>query len=550
MSFLVCPRTLHDHELTAQLFPLSFLCSFCGEKHKEVGMSYQCRTCSFWIHEQCYSLPLNITHGSHDMHPLQLCHLQGEDLPECLCGVCVELINVQLGFYVCKRCKYYIHSKCSTKKWDPPVIEEEEDQINDKLIQFPLPSSEVARNTLIQFIKNICQWKDDEEEEDNILIHGSHHHPLTLDFDLSMITDFSTSRGDYKVCNGCMLPLLMNDAPFYCCNQCDFFLHKWCAKLPPQLKHPDPDHTDPDPDPDTYTDTDIDTDTNTNTNTDTDTEHTLILHEKLDEYFGFFTCKGCQQIGNGFAYKCNKCRGYYLDVKCAALPSRVNYGTHKHPFRLKYGRTIGGCFSCSKTNFFVEVNNWTFFNSLRSTISTCYTSFTFGCDRCHFSIHPKCLILPKKIAHWYDEHALKLTDPDLFISNDNQGASEYHCESCEKKIDPERWMYNCFECDQWVHANCVRKMLGLFSKPIKFGGLYDSQLHKEHPLTCILPGEEFHCCNEQGLDICRTFGIGFECTECQIRFCLTCFISHVSLWSLHLQPVPTQPGFLPLFNNN
>ncbi|XP_047333024.1 uncharacterized protein LOC124936559 isoform X2 [Impatiens glandulifera] len=129
MSFLVCPRTLHDHELTAQLFPTSFLCSFCGEKHKEFGMSYQCRTCSFWIHEQCYSLPLNITHGSHDMHPLQLCRLQGEDLPKCLCGVCEEKINSRLGFYVCKRCKYTVHSKCSTKEWDPPIIEEEEDQI-------------------------------------------------------------------------------------------------------------------------------------------------------------------------------------------------------------------------------------------------------------------------------------------------------------------------------------------------------------------------------------------------------------------------------------
>ncbi|XP_047331025.1 uncharacterized protein LOC124934537 [Impatiens glandulifera] len=363
---------------------------------------------------------------------------------------------------------------------------------------FNFPSFEVVHNTLAQFIKNISQWKD-EEEEDNILIHGSHDHPLTLEFDLSNITNFS----DYHevICNGCILPLFMNDAPFYSCNRCDFFLHKWCAKLPCELKpHPDTDHT--------------------------DTEHTLTLQVRMKECFGFFSCKGCQRVGNGFAYKCKECKGYYLDVICAALPRRVNHETHKHPLHLKYGRTIGGCFSCGETNFFDDrIYNHS------STISSCPTSFTFGCDRCHFSIHPSCLLLPQEIVHWYDEHGFKLIDPDIFISNDNQGASEYHCEFCEEKIDPKRLMYHCFECDQCVDAYCVNGLLSQFAKPVKFDGLYDSQLHKKHPLTCILPGEEFNCngCKEEWPIMCRMFGIGFEFTECQIRFGLICFISKGSL---------------------
>ncbi|XP_047333467.1 uncharacterized protein LOC124936985 [Impatiens glandulifera] len=225
-SFLVCPRTLHNHELAAHIHPESFLCSYCGEKHGEIGISYQCKTSWFWIHDHCYSLPQTMEHESH-VHPLKLCYdLQGEKLPNYLCGLCKEEINKQLGFYVCKRCKYTLHTKCSTKKCDPPIVEEEEDQ----MIQFPLPSIEAVHNTLAQFIKIICQWKDEDEDEDeedyNILNHPSHDHPLTLEFDLSKITSFSsTSRGEYKViCNGCILPLFMNDAPFYSCNRstCNF----------------------------------------------------------------------------------------------------------------------------------------------------------------------------------------------------------------------------------------------------------------------------------------------------------------------------------------
>ncbi|XP_047331027.1 uncharacterized protein LOC124934539 [Impatiens glandulifera] len=495
MSFLVCPRTLHHHELTAHLHPASFLCSFCGEKHEELGMSYHCKICWFWINDQCYSLSQSIEHDSH-VHPLKLCHLQGEDLPKCLCGVCEENISNQLGFYVCKSCKYYLHINCSTKKWDPPIIETfEEDQINDKLIQFPLPSIEVVHNTLAQFIKNICQWKEEEEEEeeeDNILNHPSHDHPLTLEFDLSKITNFSTiSRYDYEVCNGCMLPLL-NDAPYYSCNlsTCNFVLHKWCAKLPRELKHP----------------------------AHSDTGHTLIL----DECIGFFCCKGCQIIGKGFAYKCNECESYYLDVRCAALPRLVNHETHEHTLLLRYGRSIGGCFLCGDSNFFENYKSMNI-----STLSSCPTSFTFGCDACNFSIHPSCLISPQEVVHWYDEHVFKLTDPtDVFISNDNQGASEYHCEFCEKKIDPERWMYHCFECDQCVDADCVRELFGLFPNPIKFGGLYDSPRHKEHPLTYIMTDNVFlcNCCN-----ITLVFGIGFKCIECEIMFCEMCFIKGIIL---------------------
>lgn len=201
ISFLVCGGYIHKHELTAQLYPASFLCCFCGKKHSELGMSYQCRTCSYWIHEQCYSLPLSIKHDSHP-HSLELCHLK----VKVSFGVCGG--NIKPGFhnYGCGTCNYYIDIKCSTKKWNPPNIEMPLEQ--DKSIVFPLSSTELVQDTLVQFIRNICQWKDVEDKNGDTLHHPGHDHPLTLEFDSSKFirsigSDNIAKRGEYDVCK-CM----------------------------------------------------------------------------------------------------------------------------------------------------------------------------------------------------------------------------------------------------------------------------------------------------------------------------------------------------------
>ncbi|XP_047331682.1 uncharacterized protein LOC124935280 [Impatiens glandulifera] len=463
-------------------------CNGCGNEIGRGGFRCCVEYCGFRLHEFCASLPKEMKdYPKHPQHSLILHTNSPYPNSGYGCDVCRTYYPSVTQFcYHCAVCK------------DPIIETFEEDQINDKLIQFPLPSSEAVQNTLAQFIKNISQWKDAEDQNGDILNHPSHDHPLTLEFDLRKFTNFnysrtSTRRREYEVCNGCMLPLL-NDAPFYSCNEstCKFDLHKWCAKLPRELKHPG--HT--------------------------DTGHILILQEKMDPgLLGIFVCQGCQMTGNGFAYKCNECEEYYLDVKCAALPRLVNYETHKHPLILKYGRSIGGCISCGLSNFFEEDKSM----YISAISSFRHTYFTFGCDACNFSIHPKCLILPREIVYWYDKHGFKLIDPiHVFMSNYDQGASTYHCEFCEREVHSESWMYNCFECDQCVDADCVRELFGLFPDRFKIGGQYHSPRHK-HPLTSIMPDLQFVCnrCNESP---CQVFGIGigYECRECKIVFCITC----------------------------
>ncbi|XP_047312722.1 uncharacterized protein LOC124916031 [Impatiens glandulifera] len=441
----------HEHPLTFKEdvrkgFEGELLCNCCGIEIGIGGFTCSMEKCNgFNLHEFCVSLPKEMKdYPNHSQHPLILYTHPPNPNYNYKCDVCdnhymwatpffyhcevclitaelarsgstsnvAHCLNVSNMTAICMSSNYSIHQAHMQYALyvGDKIIEtsEEQDRINDKLIQFPLPFNEVVRDTLAQFIKNTCEPED--VENGHILKHPSHGHQLTLEVHSCKFTRFdysSTTRCDYEVCNACMLPLL-NNTPIYSFNEtiCNFDLHKWCAELPRELKHP----------------------------AHLDIGHTLILQENLKECFGFFRCKGCKEIGNGFAYKCNKCEGYYLDVRCATLPKFVKHETHDHPLLLKYGRSIGGCISCGIRNFIkkcdCKICNYS------STISPCFSSFSFGCDACHFSIHPKCLIMPQEIVHWYDEHGFKLTysTHDVSTSNDNQGAAQDHCEFCERKI--------------------------------------------------------------------------------------------------------------------
>ncbi|GMQ11149.1 hypothetical protein CsSME_00053903 [Camellia sinensis var. sinensis] len=62
------------------------------------------------------------------------------------------------------------------------------------------------------------------------LQHWSHKHPLTL-------SEVKNHDGVEIVCNGCLQNITSGSSAYRCTN-CLFFLHKLCAKLPRQIKHP------------------------------------------------------------------------------------------------------------------------------------------------------------------------------------------------------------------------------------------------------------------------------------------------------------------------
>ncbi|XP_057506740.1 protein VACUOLELESS GAMETOPHYTES-like isoform X1 [Actinidia eriantha] len=192
---------------------------------------------------------------------------------------------------------------------------------------------------------------------------------------------------------------------------CNFFLHKWCANLPDELKHQL--H-----------------------------QHPLMLCKEIYEPGRKFHCRSCIGHFKGFRFQCVnlECEGgYCLDIKCASLTSSIMHEIHEHPLLLKKDCQTEGCAACHR----------------RSLIAS------FGCETCHFSLHYKCALLPPTFRHRYDDHPFILNYRHI-----EDGPDEYICEFCEGEIDPKWWFYHCTDCDQSACAECILKDGKYFEKSV------------------------------------------------------------------------------------
>ncbi|XP_047323368.1 uncharacterized protein LOC124927069 [Impatiens glandulifera] len=484
------------HKLQARLSPASsFPCSACDSTHQEEAIFFRCYSCPFWIHEACFTLPMMpfLTIKSHP-HPLTLINRMQRPLPgfRFVCAVCNDSIFYHTStvtqprwVYACQKCFFLVHVKCLTKLRESEKNDQIQIQILDQkgLIQLPAPDRESIHLLMSQFIKQMC-----EEEEEDELQHFSHEHPLYL----IRSPESNDGSSEFGICNACVLRIA--SPPFYGCNDCDFRLHKWCASLPKELNnhqaHPG-GHT-----------------------------LTLIGTDKEAKWFGFFQCKGCQRVGNGFAYRCNECDDYMIDVRCASLPESIMHDAHDHPLTLKNNRTIGGCIGCGdrlSITVFCDACNPGEHSSFDST-----SMLSYGCDTCFFGLHTRCVFFPEKLMHDYDKHPLTLTRKFIvdMMGNEIGNDDVYFCEICYRPVE-RWWTYSCEDCNHFYHTGCLSREIGLFTS-IKYGDSYRSKHHSQHPVVCVKAINEWSDRCDQCKEKNYCGGFAFECGECKILLDMQC----------------------------
>ncbi|PWA91120.1 cysteine/Histidine-rich C1 domain family protein [Artemisia annua] len=209
--------------------------------------------------------------------------------------------------------------------------------------------------------------------------------------------------------------------------------------------------------------------------------HTLTFLPKVSEnIFGIFDCKICHLPCNGFAYGCTECE-YYIDVNCGFIPDEITHEAHPDPIlsRCK-GRMKEPCVACG----------------------SCSTDdIYFSCRSCDFYLHSGCaLFLPRIIHHKLDKHPMRLTYGPV-----ENHKSEYFCEVCEEKFDPNWWFYHCHVCAYSLHTRCAPVILNFeaaIQTPrslylylnIKFGGIYKIKGH-EHYVSLALGSDKDGKCS-------------------------------------------------------
>ncbi|TYJ16201.1 hypothetical protein E1A91_A10G234400v1 [Gossypium mustelinum] len=326
----------HEHSFILFQRQVSF-CDACGTIGNYVP--YICSTCNIAVHKKCISVPRIIKFYQHQHNISHTYFIEQREHETWECRFCFEEVNTEHGSYFCSKCNFIVHVNCATRDTRRYY---EVDSIETIDSEEPVDLREIVTATWIKHL-----W---------------HQHILTLSGDIQ----------DFKQCDGCLLPIVTS---YYCCSQCDFFLHKTCAELPVK-KH-------------------------------------FWFHycQRLFKLTSgcIFQCDICSYLTSGFAYICDKCESSCC-LRCSLVSDMPRSQGHEHrlyPFRSEHEDQVYS--ACDQ--------------------STC---FTYKCKHCSFNLHQNCLTLPLTAQHRSDVRYYTLTYHD----NDNYSKSHY-CDICEKERNPE-----------------------------------------------------------------------------------------------------------------
>ncbi|KAK1386189.1 hypothetical protein POM88_023924 [Heracleum sosnowskyi] len=434
---------------------LQYECHLCGNSLPSPQFFYVCNICSIWICLKCALPEPDLNHASHN-HVLTLLPLKSLQF----CGAC--------GSKGSEDYSYFAHIKCALSATESG--EEDVGDVDDPdLVHFPVSDNNplILYQLIQKFAENLTTSTDKRSRKADKMSHCGNGHSLIIFFDnLNNENVGETKSSDHIICDGCVQPIQSPPDYFYGCRDCNFFLHSICAAgLPREIQH------------------------------ESHPQHELIRCDQPVKPNAFFTCAFCQNICNGIFYSCKSC-SFYIDLVCAALPSKIKHDTHKHNLKLDDLYGYNHCDGCRWRSF----------------------CRTLRCEICNYQIHIGCARKPGRIKHRWDEHQLCLMYPPV-----KGHPHDFNCEQCSVDINPNHWFYHCRKCDTSFHAECLDQVR--FAN-IKCGAIVkDDDLH-QHSLKISPPGPKFKCgsCGFYKKDYRRPYFTRpiLTCVSCKFSVCYDC----------------------------
>jgi hypothetical protein len=408
----------HQHEFVLIFQQIHFTCELCGEDRNSTAQV--CRICQLFVHTACTQKPRSIRIRADRRHLLTLIYSLGKVIKEqddhVFCQLCYKKISLKYASYYCQQCDFVAHLSCAYYnriEASSDTMEEDED---------------------IDF---------EEHEECEELQHFNHEHNLILNRN-------QVEAHHNKLCEGC---IQLISAPFYSCEQCHYFLHSTCARLP--LKKRIPSH-----------------------------QHPFSLSAiRGDDYItGPSFCEACGLFSDGFAYICQKCHHYHLDIRCCSIPKIITNEGHQHELFHAIS-SVKDCNACE----------W------------CYPHlglFVCKLEECDFALGFECATLPLKVKYEHDPHLLSLT----YTVENNSG--EHYCMICEEERNSNHWFYCCVKCNFTAHTQCV---IG-WHPYMKYGRNFTRKDH-QHPLNFVWKTKNSRPCDACGQSFQGHMAL--NCTQCK-----------------------------------
>jgi hypothetical protein len=375
------PDDCYQHEFVPIFQEIQFTCKLCGEDWS--GDAQVCLVCRHLAHTLC-ALKRRSINIMEDRHVVTLIYSLGKVFKEhdhAFCYFCGRKVNLKYAGYYCQKCDFVAHLECAVKNpFDPIVIG----------ITYSSDSS------IESDVNEDIYLEEDEDREEVKRFY--HEHKLIL------------SRNEVEVdhhkliCEGCMQSI---SAPFYSCEQCHYFLHSTCARLPLKKRHPIHPHK-------------------------------LTLSATGNFTGGLTFCYACRRLSHGFAYVCHRLDcGYSMDIRCCSIPKIFKHDGHEHPLSFAK-RSTEMCNACDHSS---DTRIW--------SDGSVHDGVVFVCNECEFALDFDCATLPLKAKCEYHPHPLTLT---YEVENDSE---EHYCLICEEERNTNHWFYYCVECNFAAHPQCA-----------------------------------------------------------------------------------------------
>ncbi|XP_031397465.1 uncharacterized protein LOC116208259 [Punica granatum] len=329
-----------------------------------------------------------------------------------------------------------------------------------------------------------------------------------------------------------------------CIEYCEFFLHKSCTELPPEIQHPShPQHplvlsvskptrrcygcpyplrclfiyqcrdcqiglhvgcaaaTLPPPEEEEEEHKDEQKHEDRDHHEEDMIEHFAHDHPLSSFHVdapNYIECKVCGKGISGRVYGCRACI-FVLHESCALGPREIM----NHPFHPQH-RLAGGCLE----------------DSVRCDVCNRYCSFAYSCNECHINLDAKCavsIVHPPPRDHDQSRSTDDMRDQINDLSHPRQLTSlhakmelEATCNLCRKKISGD--FYCSPGCPVLLHQSCG----GLPQKIVH-------PLHPDHPLICQTD-------LDRNCSFCSGYAEAFvfKCEECHFSLHAGCALQSVS----------------------
>lgn len=439
IKFEFCDRDSSPVEMNFRYTHLSLggNCLVCKEPVEGFHYLFSEEDDDYSLHPQCALLPKTVKHPRH-FHDLTLHVPIEKDLQydECYCDVCENDRDPNMWVYYCAEDEVAAHIYCGVVGLDE--TNQHAFKINTVYTNPSGDAKYFKRNDSYSgndFSSDESEIKVESEKE-KISRVGKEIDKIEISIHKHALVSYDVQWNCLFRCDVCQISIF---GMTYICNDCELYMHKWCADTLESYANDDPYELPP-----SWID-----------------YHRPRSHQKQalenprttsSSKTPSVSCQLCKAKKDSKSDSRGRYMRYEENPLYGLVPKYANHESHEHVLY-----PIWSSLTRRTRKEFKKTDR----KLCKACLFPC-EGMSLGCEECGFYLHLGCASYPPTGKVKTHMHTLRLN----YSYKEDPRALEYFCDACEKPRNPNCWVYSCPDpkCyDLVAHLHCGVPKISLVS---------------------------------------------------------------------------------------